>query len=54
MTGEVADSGEALLDREPPVAADMWAITRGCAEMLMGPVKAGSKRNLLGNWGLGA
>lgn len=41
MAGGVAGSGEALLDREPPVAADVWVITRGCAEMLIGPVKAG-------------
>ena len=40
MTGRVADSGEALPDGEPPIAADMWAIARGCTEMLIGPVKA--------------
>lgn len=41
MTGGFAGSGEALPDREPPTAADMWVIARGCTEMLIGSVKAG-------------
>lgn len=53
MTGGFAGSGEALPDREPPTAADMWVIARGCTEMLIGSVKAGCSIIFLATLGQG-